>query len=175
MSEDDRRQTWGLIIDVLDVLEKHGYRRGDDRHTGRAVGLVGDLARIYEGTQEAPAGAYLMKMPEPRPAGSAQAGPPSARSAEAIASAGIFTVLSALDEASDYKRDRAAGCADCADQSCGTCQLRLDAARAYEGLATRLQHAMDAATPDMPSRQPAADPPGNRIRPEATPEREAGQ
>ena len=73
---DDHRQTWGLIIDVLDVLEKHGYRRGDDQHTGRAVGLVGDLARIYEGTQEAPAGAYS-SVPEPRQASPDQAGPVS--------------------------------------------------------------------------------------------------
>jgi hypothetical protein len=171
----DDRQTWSLIIDVLDVLEKHGYRRGDDRHTGRAVGLVGDLARIYEGTQEAPAGAYLAPRPEPSHAGPAQARPPSAKSATAIASAGMLTILSALDEASDYKRDRAAGCADCADQSCGTCQHRLDAAHAYESLATRLQHAIDAAIPDEPSPQPAPDPPGKRIQPQATSDKEAGQ
>ena len=85
------------------------------------------------------------------------------------------TILSALDEASDYKRDRAAGCADCADQSCGTCQHRLDAARAYEGLATRLQHAIDADTPDKTSRQAAAGPPGSRAQPEAAADREAGQ
>ena len=59
----------------------------------------------------------------------------------------MLTILSALDEASDYKRDRAAACADCADQSCGTCQHRLDAARAYESLATRLQHAIDGVSP----------------------------
>ena len=171
----DDRQTWGLIIDVLDVLEKHGYRRGDDQHTGRAVGLVGDLARIYEGTQETPAGARLVQTPEPRQASPGQGPTTANKRAEAIASGGMFTILSALDEASDYKRDRAAGCADCADQSCGTCQYRLDAARAYEGLATRLQHAIDAVTPDRPSPQPAAGPPGNRIQPEATPEREAGQ
>ena len=169
----DDRQTWGLIIDVLDVLEKHGYRRGDDQHTGRAVGLVGELARIYEGTQEAPAGAYLV--PEPRQAGQDQARPADGQNAEAIAAAGMPAVLAALDEASEYKRDRAAGCADCADQSCGTCQHRLDTARAYDSLATRLQHAIDGVHPDRPSPQPAAGQPGNRIQPQATPEREAGQ
>jgi hypothetical protein len=171
----DRRHTWGLIIDVLNVLEEHGYHQADDQHTGRAVGLIGNLARIYEGTQEAPAGARLAPTPEPRQASLDQPGPAAASSAEAIAAAGMFTILSALDEASDYKRDRAAGCADCADQSCGTCQQRLDAARAYEGLATQLQHAMDAATPDRPSRQAAADPHANRIQPQAAPEKEAGQ
>jgi len=170
---DDHRETWGLIIDVLDVLEKHGYRCGDDQHTGRAVGLVGDLARIYEGTQEAPAGAYLV--PEPRQAGPDQAQPETEKKAAAIAAAGMPAILAALDEASDYKRDRAASCADCADQSCGTCQHRLNAARAYDSLATRLQQAIDAAIPDRPSPQPAAGQPGNRIQPQAAPEREAGQ
>jgi hypothetical protein len=169
----DDRQSWSMIIDVLDVLENHGYRRGDDQHTGRAVRLVGDLARIYEGTQEAPDGARLV--PEPSQASLDQAGRAAAGNAEAIAGIGMPTILSALDEASDYKRNRAAGCADCADQSCGTCQHCLDAARAYEGLATRLQHAIDGTTPERPSRQAAADRPGNRIRPEAMSEREAGQ
>jgi hypothetical protein len=170
---DDHRQTWGLIMDVLDVLEKHGYHRGDDLHTGRAAGLVGDLARIYEGAQEAPAGARLV--PEPSQASLDQAGRTAANQAEAIAAVGMSTNLSALDEASDYKRDRAAGCADCADQSCGACQHRLDAARAYESLATCLQHAIDAATPDRPSPQPAVDPSRNRIQPQAAYDREAGQ
>jgi hypothetical protein len=172
---DDERQTWGLIIDVLDVLEKHGYRRGDDRHTGRAVGLVGDLARIYEGTQEAPAGAYPVEMPAPRQASPGEARPSAGKNAEMIAAAGIFTILAALDEASDYKRDRAGGCADCADQSCGTCQHRLDAARAYESLATRLQHAIDADTPDKTPRQTTIEPPRSRVQPETAAEREAGQ
>jgi hypothetical protein len=166
----DDRQSWSMIIDVLDVLEKHGYRRGDDRHTGRAVRLVGDLARIYEGTQEVPDGARLV--PEPSQARLDQAGRAAAGHAEAIAGARLPVILSALDEASDYKRNRAAGCAD---QSCGTCQHRLDAARAYESLATRLQHAIDGITPKRPSPQPAAGPPGNRIQPQATLDKEAGQ
>ena len=141
----DARQTWSMIIDVLDVLEKHGYRRGDDQHTGRAVQLVGELARIYEGTQETPDGTRLV--PEPSQASPDQPGRAAASNAAAIAGAGMPVILSALDEASDYKRDRAAACPDCADQTCGTCQHRLDAARAYEGLASRLQHAIDRVTP----------------------------
>jgi hypothetical protein len=46
----DPRFTWGLIMDVFDVLERHGYRKGDDRHTGRAIGILGDLVETYEGT-----------------------------------------------------------------------------------------------------------------------------
>jgi hypothetical protein len=48
------------------------------------------------------------------------------------------TILTALDEAADYKRDRAANCADCEDQSCGTCGYRLRSARAYDSAAARL-------------------------------------
>ncbi len=170
---DDDRPSWSMIIDVLDVLEKHGYRRGDDQHTGRAVRLVGDLARIYEGTQEVPVVARLV--PEPSQASLERTRRAAAGHAEAIAGAGMPVILSALDEASDYKRDRAAACSDCADQSCGTCQHRLNAALAYETLATRLQHAADGIIADRPSPQPAADPSGKRIQPQAAPGREAGQ
>ncbi len=171
----DRRHTWGLIIDVLDVLEQHGYRQADDQHTGRAVGLIGDLAHIYEGTQEAPAGAHLVPAPQPRQVGADGLTPTAARRAEAIASAEVHTILSALDEAADYKRDRAECCADCADQSCGTCQYRLGAAHAYESLAVRLVRAMDAATPEKPSSQAAVGAVGKRAQPEASADREAGQ
>ena len=44
--------TWGLIIDVLSALEEHGWHQdGDDRHTGRAILLIGQLARVYTGTE----------------------------------------------------------------------------------------------------------------------------
>ncbi|MFI7709382.1 hypothetical protein [Nonomuraea sp. NPDC049480] len=45
----DDRFTWGLIVDVFDVLTAHGYRRHSDRATGAAVGVLGDLCRVYEG------------------------------------------------------------------------------------------------------------------------------
>ena len=51
----DRRVTPGLVHEILDALERHGYYRSDDLHADRAVGLIGDLARIYEGTQDHPA------------------------------------------------------------------------------------------------------------------------
>ena len=54
MAADDRMNL-DFILQFLDVLEGHGYHYHDDQHTGRAVGLLGDLARIYEGSQEAPA------------------------------------------------------------------------------------------------------------------------
>jgi hypothetical protein len=171
----DPRHTWGLIIDVLDVLEQHGYHQANDQHTGRAVGLVSDLAHIYEGTQEAPAGAHLMAAPQPRQPNPDGPAPTATPSAEAVASTGMHTILSALDEAADYKRDRAECCADCADQSCGNCQHRLDAARTYESLAVRLVRAMDAAPPEKPTPQAVASTVSGRVQPEAAPDREAGQ
>src|SRR6266571_161403 len=50
----DHRVTPGLIHDILDALERHGYYRSDDLHADRAIGLIGDLAGIYEGTQDHP-------------------------------------------------------------------------------------------------------------------------
>jgi hypothetical protein len=47
--EGGERFTWGLIIDVFDVLERHGYRKGDDQHTGRAVAMLLDMVETYEG------------------------------------------------------------------------------------------------------------------------------
>ena len=53
----DHRIGPGLFTDVLDVPHRHGFARGDDRHAGRAIVLIGDLARICEGTQDHPYGA----------------------------------------------------------------------------------------------------------------------
>jgi hypothetical protein len=169
------RHNWGLITDVLDLLEQHGYRQADDRHTGRAVGLIGDLARIYQGAQEAPAGAYVASAPQPGQPGSDRPAPAATNGAEAIAGAGMQTILAALDEASDCKRDRAETCADCADQSCDACQYRLETARTYESLAARLMRAMENSAAVKPSPQPAGGGPRNRLLLEATADREAGQ
>ena len=58
------RVTPGLIHDILDALDRHGYARGDDLHAGRAIGLIGDLACIYQGTQDHPATAYPRTVPQ---------------------------------------------------------------------------------------------------------------
>jgi hypothetical protein len=171
----DHRHNWGMIIDVLNVLEQHGYRQADDQHTGRAVGLIGDLARIYQGTQEAPAGAYLVPAPRSPQPSPDQPAPTATNKAEAIAGAGMHTILAALDEASDYKRDRAECCTDCADQSCGICQHRLEAARSYESLAARLMLAIEAAAADKSPLQPADGTPRNSVQNEIAADREAGQ
>lgn len=46
---DAERFNFGLIADVFAVLEKHGYKRFDNAHTGQAVGILLDLAETYEG------------------------------------------------------------------------------------------------------------------------------
>ena len=78
----DNRMTWGLILDVLDVLERHGYRQHDHQHTGQAFGVIGDLARIYEGTRDAPYGTYphdAQPSPDPEPGQPAQQADPERR------------------------------------------------------------------------------------------------
>ena len=86
------------------------------------------------------------------------------------------TILAALDEAADYKRDRAAHCADCTGQTCGTCEYRLQMAQAYDDLAARLQAGPQATTHAAPGPQPArGSEPGDGTQRLAPPEAEAGQ
>ena len=37
----DYRIGLDLFTDVLDVLHRHGFARGDDQHAGRAIFLIG--------------------------------------------------------------------------------------------------------------------------------------
>ena len=92
----DHRITPGLIHDIVDALERHGYNRSDDLHADRAIGLIGDLACIYEGTQDHPATAYPIAVPPP-PAY------PRASSHDAITltRADASTVFAASDIAAD--------------------------------------------------------------------------
>jgi hypothetical protein len=134
----DYRITSDFILDILDTLDRHGYVRGDYLHVGRAAQLIGDVARIYEGSLDAPRGAYVaVPSAEPQPPG------PSAVS---VSPDQVKTLLAALDDAAEYKRDRAETCADCADQSCTTCQWRLQSAGTYDHLADHIVHAVEAST-----------------------------
>jgi hypothetical protein len=56
----DKRFTWGFIIEVLDVMERHGYHRSDNQHTGQAIGLIHDATRTYEGKLNAAHGSYVV-------------------------------------------------------------------------------------------------------------------
>ncbi len=164
MTSDDRL-TWGFITDVLDALERHGYHRGDNEHTGQAIGLIRDVARIYEGTLDAPRGSYVV-VPSSQPTALQPPGPPAA----VVSADQVKILLAALDDAAEYKRDRAETCADCADQSCTTCQWRLQAAEAYDQMAGEMNQAAEASTvrhgaPDHAA--PARDEPHAAAEPEA--------
>jgi hypothetical protein len=56
----------------------------------------------------------------------------------------VGTVAAALDVAADYRRDRAAACTDCADQSCLDCPSRLQDAQAYDQIAARMLQSAEA-------------------------------
>jgi hypothetical protein len=140
----DDRMTWGLIVDVLDVLERHGYHKRDNRHVGQAVGMIAHLASVYDGTRDAGHGSHLdYAVPAPPPEPPAPR-PDAGQHAVILTGTDISTVFAALDISADYKRDRAEMCTDCPDQSCPTCQTRLHDARAYDQLADRMLQATDA-------------------------------
>jgi hypothetical protein len=174
-TSDDNRFTWGLIIDVLDALEKHGYHRGDNQHVGGAVGLIAPLTRAYEGNQEQPGSAHPSPPRPPHQAASDQPDRPAGPdTAAGPGDRGIL--LAALDEAADLKRDRAANCSDCADQSCGTCEFRLKTAQAYERVAARLLGPEKASIPRAPGRDPLRGGPLHHgTQHQAQPETEAGR
>jgi hypothetical protein len=150
----DQRLTPDLIHDILDALDRHGYTRADDQHVGRAVLLISDLTHIYEGAQDHPFGPYN----EVSPSRTVPAPEPAAQDALTVPAGEVKTLLAALDIAADYKRDRAAACADCTSQSCPTCQSRLQNARTYDRLAAHLiQSAEASATATASQLEPAAD------------------
>jgi hypothetical protein len=115
----DYRITADFIHDILDALERHGCTRGDELHAGRAIGLTGDPAHIYEGTQHAPPRGHVV-VPSSRPAAPQSPGP-RGQDALLVSADQVKTLLAALDDAAEYKRERAETCADCAGQSCTSC------------------------------------------------------
>jgi hypothetical protein len=149
MTSEDRF-TWGLILDVLDVLERHGYHKYDDQHTGRAVGVIFDLARTYEGTPEThPSPAA----PSPHP-GPVPLAPEADQAALVLTRADVSTVFAAMDIAADDKRYRVEMCTECPDQSCPACQTHLHDAEAFDQMAERMLQAAKpspAAKPTAPS------------------------
>jgi hypothetical protein len=164
----DDRFTWGFVLDVIDVLERHGYHHHDNQHTGQAFAVIGDLAQVYDGTHDAPYAQSAMH-PEPAPSD------PGAADAVILTNAEVSTVFAALQIAAGDKRDRAAACADCADQSCLTCQSRLRDAHAYDQMATQmLETAQTAQAANAGQPEPASPPPPLR-QPEIAADKEAGQ
>jgi len=161
----DHRMRLNLFIDVLDVLERHGFARSDDQHTGRAIFLIGDLARTYEGVRETQPDP-VVPSPHPGPA------PPVAEADQAavvLTPADALTVFAAMDIAADDKRYRIEMCPDCPDQSCPACQTHLRDAEAFDQMADRMLRAAQAA-PAATASKPGPD---RRSQPAA--DREAGQ
>ena len=154
----------GLITDVLDVLDRHGYARSDTEHATRAILLISDLAHIYEGRQEHPFGPTANQ-----PAPQAERAPPApaTQNAVPVPVGEVKTLLRALDIAADYNRDRAELCADCTGQSCPACEMRLREAQAYDRLHAQLDQQPDAA--------PTASHPEPAAQPQPAADREAGQ
>jgi hypothetical protein len=148
----DPRVTSGLIHEILDALERHGYYRGDDLHADRAIGLIGDLACIYEGTQDHPA-----------------CPGPARRDVVTLTPADAITIFAASDIAAGDKRYRAEMCPDCLDQSCPACQVHIRDAEAFDQMAGRMLQAAQA-TPAAAASEPAPD---RWSQPAA--DREAGQ
>ena len=148
----DHRVTPGLVHDIVAALERHGYYRSDDLHADRAIGLIGDLACIYEGTQDHPA--------YPGPA---------RHDAVTLTCADAITIFAASDIAAGDKRYSVEMCPDCPDQSCSACQVHLRDAEAFDQMAGRMLRAAQAA-PAAEASQPGPD---RRSQPAA--DREAGQ
>ena len=140
----DNRMTWGLIIDVLDLLERHGYHKHDNQHTGQAIGVIHDLVRVYEGDRDASYGTYLDQAPPSPPLEPRQPDRQADPDAVILTGTDVSTVRTALDLAADFKRVRATLCTSCADRSCPTCQSRLQDAQTYDHLAAQILQTAEA-------------------------------
>jgi hypothetical protein len=178
----DHRIGLDLFTDVLGVLDQPGFTRGDNEHAGRAIFLISDLARIYEGTQDHPYGPSSSQPPPPPPAleppvpepGPGPSVPEDDLDAVTLTHAEARTVLTSLDLAAAWKRDRARRGARCPDRSCFARQLRREDARTYDQLAVRLLHDEQAAR-DARSQPGLASSPGPPSQPRPAAEKEAGR
>ena len=164
MTSDDRF-TWGFVLDVFDVLERHGYHQYDNQHTGRAFGMIFDLAYVYEGAHEARPGPVA---PSPHPE-RASPGRGADQGAIILTPAEVSAIFAAADIAADDKRYRVEMCPDCPDQSCSACQIHLRDAKAFDRIADRmLQAARTGPAADHGDTEPPRQP-GPAL------DREAGQ
>jgi hypothetical protein len=170
MSTDDPRMTPDLIFDVLDVLERHGYHRRDNRHTGLAIGAILDLACLYDGTRDVSRATYP---PAPHPGPE----PPVPGEADAVVLTGteVHALAGALDIAADYNRDRAAACATCPDQTCPACQSRLRDAGTYDQMASQMLRTAQISRTAHPAQPDPGSPPQLPRQPQYAADKEAGQ
>ena len=126
----DHRIGPDLFTGIPDVPHRHGSARGDGRPAGRPIVLIGDLARICEGSQDYPyrppisQAPYLpaplaRPSPEPKPGPSV---PEDDLDAVRFTHGQVRTVLTTLDIAAERKRDRVEMCTGRADQSYVACK-----------------------------------------------------
>jgi hypothetical protein len=162
--------TGGVIREMFDVLEGHGYHRHDDQHTVQAVGMIVDLASIYEGTHDA----YFQPAPPAPYAGPGPSGPET-DDAVILNDTDVSTLFGALEIAADYTRDRAEMCTDCPDQSCLTCQSRLRDAQAYDHMAAQLLQTAEASRTARSHQPEPDDPSDSPFQPHPAADKEAGQ
>ena len=147
MTSDDR-PTGNLFLDIVGVLERHGYRRsGGNYQIEQVIRAVSDLTRTYEGTEAAP-------------------------DAVVVSGAEAITVFAALEIAADDKRYRVEMCPDCPDQSCPACQTNLRDARAFDQMADRMLQAARTASDAHHGHAEPSDPPR---QPSLAADKEAGQ
>jgi hypothetical protein len=159
----DHRVSPGLIHDIVDALERHGCYRGDDQHADRAIGLIGELAGICEGTRDHPASAFMVPPSPPADPG------PSGAGAVTLTRDDAITVFAAAGIAADDKRYRVEMCPDCAGQSCPDCRTHLRDIEAFDQMAGRMLQAAQASPAATASR------PGPDRRAQPAADREAGQ
>lgn len=167
----DHRFTWGLIIDVLHVLERHGYQRHDDEHTGHAIGVIDNLAHTYEGSLDTSYRPYPDRHRSPQDPGPGQRAPDLDQDAVVLTRAEIPAVRAALNHASGYTRSQAEACTACTDRSCPACDTRLKDAHAYDQIVARMLGAGRA--PDVGSFEPQLKDPAPDT--DRAGDREAGQ
>jgi hypothetical protein len=146
MTSDDR-PTGNLFLDIVGVLERHGYRRSGNYHVDQVIRAVSDLNRTYEGTEAAP-------------------------DAVVVSGAEALTVFAALDIAADDKRYHVEMCPDCPDQSFPTCQTNLRDAHAFDQMADRM---LQAARTAPAAHHGHAEPRDPLSQPSFAADKEAGQ
>ena len=129
-----------------------------------AIFLIRDLAHIYEGSEDHPFGPTIDK-PQ---TGTGATGPSAIPDSVPVPVGEVKNLLVALDIAADYNRDRAELCADCADQSCPTCESRFREAQAYD----RLYAPVDPAGRRLGHRKPPRT--GRPARAHGRPGQQAG-
>ena len=166
----DHRIGLDLFTDVLDVLHRHGFARGD---TSTRAGPSSSSA-TWPASTKAPRTIRSGPLSTRHLSRRRHLSRPAKTAVDAVIvpASELKTVLAALDIAADYKRDRAEMCTDCPDQSCPACQTRLHDAQAYDQMADQMLQAAEAA---LAAHHGQAEPAGPPRQSRLAADKEAGQ